>query len=257
MARTEVTGSQIRDSSVSLTADVTGILPVVNGGTGSNTIALNNVMLGNGTGAVQTVAPGAAGNVLKSNGTTWTSGTAGPAAGSYPRVYAPDSGRWLRAGGGSLQANHYFTAAYIRAVRLYVPATLSFDRICVNVSVAASGNIARLGVYDTDSNGLPSSLVFDAGSISCATTGLKEIVISQTLTAGWYYAALGGAGGSYFAVTGDTGLCNHYSPSAFLVGSTDSIEFNGGMGSTLPSTFTVNSSGPSHVGGPRIMLRVA
>lgn len=178
-------------------------------------------------------------------------------AGSYPRVYAPASGRWLMTGVGSLRANHYFTAAYIRAVRLYVPATLSFDRICVNVSVAASGNIARLGVYGTDSNGLPSSLVFDAGSISCATTGLKEIVISQTLTAGWYYAALGGAAGSYFAVTGDTGLCNHYSPSAFLVGNTDSIEFNGGMGSTLPSTFTVNSSGSNELGGPRIMLRVA
>ena len=73
MARTEVTGSQIKDQSVSLTVDVTGILPVANGGTGSNTLALNNVLLGNGTGALQAVAPGTAANVLRSNGTSWAS----------------------------------------------------------------------------------------------------------------------------------------------------------------------------------------
>jgi hypothetical protein len=54
MARTEVRGAQIRDASVSLTADVTETLPVGNGGTGSATLTLNNVLLGNGTGAVQT-----------------------------------------------------------------------------------------------------------------------------------------------------------------------------------------------------------
>ena len=73
MARTEVTGAQIKDQSVDLTVDVTGILPVANGGTGSNTLALNNVLLGNGNGALQAVAPGTAGNVLRSNGTTWAS----------------------------------------------------------------------------------------------------------------------------------------------------------------------------------------
>lgn len=49
------------------------------GGTGLTTITANNVMLGNGTGSVQVVAPGTSGNVLTSNGTTWTSTT--PAAG--------------------------------------------------------------------------------------------------------------------------------------------------------------------------------
>lgn len=60
-------------SAVSLTADVSGILPVANGGTGTNTLTLNNVILGNGTSAVQLVAPGTSGNVLTSNGTTWLS----------------------------------------------------------------------------------------------------------------------------------------------------------------------------------------
>ena len=58
---------------VDLTTQVTGTLPVANGGTGATTITANSVVLGNGTSAVQTVAPGTSGNILTSNGTTWQS----------------------------------------------------------------------------------------------------------------------------------------------------------------------------------------
>jgi hypothetical protein len=61
---------------VSLTAGVSGTLPVGNGGTGATTLTANNVLLGNGTSALQVVAPGASGNLLTSNGTTWTSAAA-------------------------------------------------------------------------------------------------------------------------------------------------------------------------------------
>jgi hypothetical protein len=54
------------------------VTPVANGGTGATTLTLNNVILGNGTSAPLFVAPGANGNVLTSNGTTWQSTT--PAA---------------------------------------------------------------------------------------------------------------------------------------------------------------------------------
>lgn len=90
MAATNVRGGQILDASVKLDTpnqDVTGVLPAANGGTGSTTNTLNAVLLGNGSGALQTVAPGTSGNVLTSNGTTWTSTT--PAAGGttyYPRL---------------------------------------------------------------------------------------------------------------------------------------------------------------------------
>jgi trimeric autotransporter adhesin len=60
-------------SGVDLTSQVTGTLPVANGGTGATTLTSNNVLLGNGTGALQVVAPSTAGNVLVSNGTTWVS----------------------------------------------------------------------------------------------------------------------------------------------------------------------------------------
>jgi hypothetical protein len=48
-------------------------VPVAQGGTGLATLTANNVLLGNGTSAVQAVAPGTSGNVLTSNGTTWIS----------------------------------------------------------------------------------------------------------------------------------------------------------------------------------------
>jgi hypothetical protein len=70
MARTEVSGSQIKDSSVALSAaasptgasDVTGVLPATNGGTGL-------------------ASPGASGNVLTSDGTNWTSAAGGGGGG--------------------------------------------------------------------------------------------------------------------------------------------------------------------------------
>jgi len=67
----------------SITPGVSATLPVANGGTGAATLDANNVILGNGTSAVQFVAPGTNGNVLTSNGTTWTSAAAGGGGGSF------------------------------------------------------------------------------------------------------------------------------------------------------------------------------
>ena len=53
--------------------DTAAVLLPSSGGTGQSSLTANNVILGNGTSAVQFVAPGTSGNVLTSNGTTWTS----------------------------------------------------------------------------------------------------------------------------------------------------------------------------------------
>jgi hypothetical protein len=59
-----------------ITPAISASLLVANGGTGTTSLTANNVILGNGTSAVQFVAPGTNGNVLTSNGTTWTSAAA-------------------------------------------------------------------------------------------------------------------------------------------------------------------------------------
>ena len=68
---------------VNLTTNVTGTLPVASGGTGATTLTANNVVIGNGTSAVQFVAPGTSGNLLTSNGTTWTSAVPAPGGIEY------------------------------------------------------------------------------------------------------------------------------------------------------------------------------
>jgi hypothetical protein len=64
----------------------TGTLGVDQGGTGLTTLTANNVMLGNGTSTPSFVAPGSNGNVLVSDGTTWTS--AAPAASGVSQARA-------------------------------------------------------------------------------------------------------------------------------------------------------------------------
>jgi hypothetical protein len=80
-----ITGGDIDDVDIT-GGTITGLvtdLAVADGGTGASTFTTNNVVLGNGTNSLagNTVAPGTSGNVLTSNGTTWTSSAPAPAIG--------------------------------------------------------------------------------------------------------------------------------------------------------------------------------
>jgi len=93
---TTLTANDIIDSSLTASKPVftngsknlvsTGTLGVDQGGTSLTTLTANNVILGNGTSAPLFVAPSTAGNVLVSNGTTWTS--AAPAASGVSQARA-------------------------------------------------------------------------------------------------------------------------------------------------------------------------
>ena len=84
-ANVAITGGTI--SGVAITGGtITGLatdLAVADGGTGASSFTLNSVVLGNNVGALNgnMVAPGASGNVLTSNGTTWVSGASGLGSG--------------------------------------------------------------------------------------------------------------------------------------------------------------------------------
>jgi hypothetical protein len=75
----KIGGTTVIDDSRNFTGiSISGLttpLSVGQGGSGANTFTANNVLLGNGSSAFQTVAPGTNGNVLMSNGTTWQSST--------------------------------------------------------------------------------------------------------------------------------------------------------------------------------------
>ena len=61
------------NSDITSLTGLTTPLTVAQGGTGAATLTANNVLLGNGTSALQVVAPSTSGNILTSNGTTWVS----------------------------------------------------------------------------------------------------------------------------------------------------------------------------------------
>ena len=72
-ALTAGTNIAVTNASGAVTLGLTGTVAAGNGGTGAANLTANNVLLGNGTSAVQFVAPGSSGNLLTSNGTTWAS----------------------------------------------------------------------------------------------------------------------------------------------------------------------------------------
>ena len=70
-----------------------GTLAIANGGTGLATLTANNVILGAGTSTPTFVAPSTSGNVLTSNGTTWTSVASSSYLG-FATVLFTASGSW-------------------------------------------------------------------------------------------------------------------------------------------------------------------
>ena len=148
-----VYGGSITNGTInSLTAPMT----VANGGTGVATLAANSVVLGNGVAAVQTVAPSTSGNVLVSNGTTWTSQPFGaPIIGSFS--------------GLKVQATSN-TAVTVTAAFVTLGAT--------NASYTANTVSLSLATSTSGANGL------DTGSVATSTWYSVWVIYNGTTVAG-------------------------------------------------------------------------
>ncbi len=133
-----------------LTTNVTGTLPVANGGTGSTTLTVNNVLLGNGTSALQSVAPGTSGNLLTSNGTTWqsTALTASTVCNAIAGLTYGDVGTFVfaaEANGNTISPGSTYSGADLRAAGFRVDSGSS-PALSLQVSGAAlSGTWRALG----------------------------------------------------------------------------------------------------------------
>jgi hypothetical protein len=120
----------------------------------------------------------------------------------------------------------------VTANRLYfkpfvVGATATFTKVGINVTTGA-GN-ARLGIYNM-ADGAPTTLVLDCGTVSTASTGEKEVTISQSLTAGVYAIA------AVFDNTPNISYSSDESFSAHFVGS-DSFTGSANGGGYVAHTY--------------------
>lgn len=76
----------------------------------------------------------------------------------------------------------------LRAFPFFVPKTMKFDRIAINVTTAASaGGVARAGIYTDNGSLYPGALVADGGEVATDSTGVKEKNIDVTLQGGKLY----------------------------------------------------------------------
>lgn len=78
---------------------------------------------------------------------------------------------------------------------LFVPKAISeaitISELGIYVETLGATSVVRLGIWNGNGSGLPSTLVLDAGTVSAASTGLKKITgLSQALAAAVYWFSL-------------------------------------------------------------------
>lgn len=150
-----------------LTTDVTGILPVPNGGTALSTITSGSVIVGNGTGTPTLVAPATTGNVLTSNGSTWISQAPGGASTNqaiYSRIVG--SASQVTAGLATDSTIAAAISAATAGTTIYIlPNTTHTETITIakQLGIVAGG----YGCY------LSGTWAFQAGSSYCSIKGLR------------------------------------------------------------------------------------
>lgn len=136
---------------------------------------------------------------------------------------------------------------------------ITLDKLSCQVTTAAVGatNLARLGWYSCV-NGHPGTLLIDAGTVSTASTGIKEITgLATVLQPGWYYAAIHPSdivtvkgygnttvGGDNYSVIGTVTFCGQ-SPAIFQIQA---------YGSGLPASAT--GSEALSTGNPDVSFRL-
>lgn len=69
----------------------------------------------------------------------------------------------------------------------FIPArNITYTSLKINVATAAATCLTRILIY-SDSNGLPSTKIYESTDLDCSTTGNKTVTITGTLTAGVTY----------------------------------------------------------------------
>jgi hypothetical protein len=249
----------------SLTAAVSGTLPVANGGTGAVSLTANNVILGNGTSAVQTVAPSTSGNVLQSNGSTWVSATFSPYPG-FSTVIFTTSTTWsvpvgitqaritvIGGGGGGASATNSYSGgsgglaiAYCTGLNGTLTITIGAggaSRLSSTVP-AASGNASSVtgtGVSISASGGIGATTTANgahgAGSVTTGTALSSGAAVINGVT----------RGGTSSGVTTAANAYDYYIGGSIAIARNQAVDnpSAGGAG----AVFAVGGQVPAGVGG--------
>ena len=156
-------------------ANVTGIVAVANGGTGTATpslVAGTNVTI-TGTFPNQTIAA--------------SGGGGGSSTGLQSAVYSSlFSFRTSNALTASSATNHSLSSASMQYVPYIPNTTFTCVEFSINVITAQATGLARICVYSS-SNNEPTNLLYSSTDLDCSTTGAKSVISSFVFTQGTIY----------------------------------------------------------------------
>lgn len=140
---------------------------------------------------------------------------------------------------------------------LWVPAACTLDRIVCEVVATVASGTSRMGLYANDSStDRPSALIVDAGTVATdATTGMKEVTISQAVNAGWLWLAYVAQVATCSTRVMGPGVLAPVAATTAQVWVNGSSYYVAGVTGALPSTVTPSSA--AITGGIRQYVRVA
>lgn len=143
-------------------------------------------------------------------------------------------------------------------IPFYVFKTTTWDRIACRTGDTFSGTATvRLGIYNNDSTtGKPSTVVLDAGTISCTVSDtIYAITISQQLTSGWYWLAFCTQGAAstntFYRMGSATGFLNARVPTTFVNPVTNNAFTETGISGNFATAGTLSNTNA----GPFVFLR--
>lgn len=218
-------GNNTNSASGLAVLNASGLLNVAQGGTGAASLTANNVILGNGTSAVQFVAPGANGNVLTSNGTTWTSAAAGASLSGQTDSATPfETSLGYQAGNVSTGVNNTFVGYQAGLVTTTGTDNTAVGYAALDANTRGNYNIAvgsnALGANTTGAN----NTAVGYRSLFANTTGTDNTAIGfRTLdanTSGVTNVAVG----SYALYSNTTGQQNTAVGASAMVNNTTGVE---------------------------------
>ena len=160
-------------------------VPVANGGTGAATLTANAVLIGNGTSAVSAVAPGTVGNVLTSDGTSWTSVAAPP---SGPSLEAVATGSLSN--GSTVVVNADGTVSVVAGVAQAVGSPTVFESANSSIITSAyDANTQKVVVaYADGGNGDFGTAV--VGTVSGTSISFGTPVVFESVSTNRYNSAV-------------------------------------------------------------------
>jgi hypothetical protein len=157
---------------------------------------------------------------------------------------------------GSGIVNQIIPEGRLFFVPMFMSDSAACDRIAVEVASSASANgLIRLGVYESNSKGLPGNLLIDAGTVNGNIVGVKQTVISNTFEGLVWIAVV--AQNGVVSLKSFTNTMQAYPSATTGATSAGKLALSGGDGfyGTLPTTATSSPTGVTYY-PPLVNLRL-